>query len=871
MSSVEYLREFVNERLTAAAEEIFGVFKRTIVEYEEEIDRQRRLLDIVWKPDIKLHRIELPQQHVCKEEEVLSDQQLCILERNSSLDQEDPEPPQIKEEQDELCTSQEGVQLVLKQETDAFMVTSTDEESDYGEALNFSLDDTQSVVKEKHLNYISVNSSVVQEPNSDHLLLFHNSQSQDQDHEHGDSGPTRNAETVLHTQHHNSNSHTDSTTNPAMVTFHCDIQTGKKSVKCGTCGKTFRCKSYLQRHLLTHTGEKPYSCNTCGKRFSQTSILKAHTRVHTGEKPHCCITCGKRFLRISDLKNHVRVHTGERPYSCKMCGKAFARHSCLLVHMRIHADMKPHTCTTCGKNFRTSGQMTRHLRTHTGEKPYSCSACGKRFGWPSLLAAHTRIHTGERPYSCKTCGKVFRLKSALKLHMSTHTGEKPYTCVTCGRAFSFSTNLISHTKIHTGEKPFSCNICGKDFRRNYELRVHTRRTSVEYLREFVIERLTAAADEIFGVFKRTIVEYEEEIDRQRRLLDIVWKPEIKLHSIELPQHHAYREEMALPSQQLCIQESNSSLDQEDQEPPQVKEEQEEPRSAQEEKQLVLKQETDAFMLTPTYDESDHSDDHGLNFIIDETQNVVEDRPLNYISVNSSVAPEPTSERSWFFSHNSQSQDQDRGEHGDLGSTRIAGSKQQNQHYKSNSYYINITDPTIATIHYNTHTGKKSFKCNLCEKVFRCKSDLKRHLKIHTGEKPYSCNTCGKRFNQPSILKAHIRLHTGEKPYLCNTCGERFCRSSDLKAHIRVHTGEKPHLCKTCGKDFRSGSHLKVHMRTHTGEKPYTCQTCGRAFRLIGHLIGHIRTHTGEKPYSCKTCGKNFRLSGTLKDHMRRMH
>lgn len=54
MSSVEYLREFVSRRLTAAAEEIFGVFQKTIVEYEEEIKRQRRLLDDVWKSEMKL-------------------------------------------------------------------------------------------------------------------------------------------------------------------------------------------------------------------------------------------------------------------------------------------------------------------------------------------------------------------------------------------------------------------------------------------------------------------------------------------------------------------------------------------------------------------------------------------------------------------------------------------------------------------------------------------------------------------------------------------------------------------------------------------------------------------------------------------------
>ncbi|KAI9529960.1 hypothetical protein NQZ68_008199 [Dissostichus eleginoides] len=184
MSAVPSLREFVNERLTAAAEEILGVFERTIFEYEEEIDRQRRLLNIL--PTIKLHRIELPQQHVCKEAEVFSEQQLCIQENDSGLDQEDPEPPQIKEEQEELCSSEE--QLVLKQETDDFMLTPTYMESDHSEdqTLNLSISDTQqcNVASEEGIVYT----------NSDPQLLSHNSplaESQDQKvSKHGDSGST---------------------------------------------------------------------------------------------------------------------------------------------------------------------------------------------------------------------------------------------------------------------------------------------------------------------------------------------------------------------------------------------------------------------------------------------------------------------------------------------------------------------------------------------------------------------------------------------------------------------------------------------------------------------------------------------------------
>lgn len=55
--SAEHFREFVNERLAAAAEEIFGAFRRTVVEYEGEIDRQRRMLETFCKPEIRLHRI----------------------------------------------------------------------------------------------------------------------------------------------------------------------------------------------------------------------------------------------------------------------------------------------------------------------------------------------------------------------------------------------------------------------------------------------------------------------------------------------------------------------------------------------------------------------------------------------------------------------------------------------------------------------------------------------------------------------------------------------------------------------------------------------------------------------------------------------
>lgn len=63
MSKVQQLRCSVKQRLTEAAEDIFVLFERTIAEYEEQLsrstqenERQRKLLDAVLKPEVRLRR-----------------------------------------------------------------------------------------------------------------------------------------------------------------------------------------------------------------------------------------------------------------------------------------------------------------------------------------------------------------------------------------------------------------------------------------------------------------------------------------------------------------------------------------------------------------------------------------------------------------------------------------------------------------------------------------------------------------------------------------------------------------------------------------------------------------------------------------------
>ncbi|KAM9513343.1 uncharacterized protein ACWYII_046778 isoform 1-T1 [Salvelinus alpinus] len=138
MSKLQLLNVYVTERLTAAVAEISVAVDRTVVELYEEISRSkeennrlRRLLDLVFNPEIKLHKADAQQLTLpISEEEVPPEQQHCEQEWSPSLIQEDPVPTQIKEEQEELQTSQEEEQLLGLFDTKDSIFTSPCVESD---------------------------------------------------------------------------------------------------------------------------------------------------------------------------------------------------------------------------------------------------------------------------------------------------------------------------------------------------------------------------------------------------------------------------------------------------------------------------------------------------------------------------------------------------------------------------------------------------------------------------------------------------------------------------------------------------------------------------------------------------------------------
>uniref|UniRef100_A0A3B5QE17 C2H2-type domain-containing protein n=1 Tax=Xiphophorus maculatus TaxID=8083 RepID=A0A3B5QE17_XIPMA len=153
------------------------------------------------------------------------------------------------------------------------------------------------------------------------------------------------------------------------------------------------------------------------------------------------------------------------------------------------------------------------------------------------------------------------------------------------------------------------------------------------------------------------------------------------------------------------------------------------------------------------------------------------------------------------------------------------------------------------IHKRTHAHIDLF-CLACNKQFKEKGALEKHLKLHKAvepKRPYSCTRCDLAYSTLVELTEHMISHEGEQPQTCPFCGKTFLNKNKLERHISIHTGERPHLCSICGNGFPSAASLKLHVFIHTGEKPFKCLQCSKSFSSSSGLRLHSRQHMDERP------------------------
>ncbi|XP_061540766.1 zinc finger protein 25-like isoform X2 [Phycodurus eques] len=509
MCKVRNLRTLVKQRLNVAVEEIFELFERTIAEYEEELGRreeaderrQRQQLDAVLKP---ANEADVQRALVECQEEVPSEQQ-----------EEPADPSHLKEEEEDVWSSQDGEQLQGLEEVGyvnslpwtGVRVKSEDDDGGVTQRVLAGCQEEQEpqpgLVKEENtlssrdgerlqsleeaemIAYTLTGVHMKSEEDEGQPSQLHHRQSGEKPSQHATteadgqhcedlrSQPDNFAplSDVMMMSHSSDTDHADDTREPSETnekskgdtTRRTDIKhSGEKPFPCSLCHKRFSSKSCMSRHMVIHTGDKAFSCSVCDKRFYDKFDMKKHMRRHTEEKPFSCSVCAKGFHFKFELKMHMSTHTGEKPFTCPVCARGLTRRSCLIQHMRTHSDEKPFTCPVCAKGLTRRSYLRQHMRTHIGEKPSTSSSSSQLM---------TTEADGEC-FNCSECGKTFARKGNLKKHMLTHSGEKPFACSVCDERFASKRCLTRHVPIHTGEKPFSCSVCAKRFYEKCDVKKH---------------------------------------------------------------------------------------------------------------------------------------------------------------------------------------------------------------------------------------------------------------------------------------------------------------------------------------------------------------------------------------------------------------
>ena len=225
--------------------------------------------------------------------------------------------------------------------------------------------------------------------------------------------------------------------------------------------------------------------------------------------------------------------------------------------------------------------------------------------------------------------------------------------------------------------------------------------------------------------------------------------------------------------------------------------------------------------------------------------------------------------------------------------------------------VNISTKTSSDTVENQNEGivngtvedsdEKSYECDLCEKFFATKKELKRHNKAcHSND--LQCDQCGEIFTSVESLDHHRKRHhsentvsismetsrdtvenqnegisnrteedSNEKSYQCDLCEKLLATSKELNKRKKA-CHKKDLQCDQCGKSFKSAEGLKNHKKKRGAQHSktsYQCGKCGEKFFKKREFKLHRVLHEMEESYSCTQCTKTFKDKDMFLVHKKR--
>lgn len=144
-----------------------------------------------------------------------------------------------------------------------------------------------------------------------------------------------------------------------------------------------------------------------------------------------------------------------------------------------------------------------------------------------------------------------------------------------------------------------------------------------------------------------------------------------------------------------------------------------------------------------------------------------------------------------------------------------------------------------------HTGSYPHTCQRCGRGFLNTFTFSRHLTTHKSEN--SCPDCPATFTKWSRLVEHRRsIHKNVPRFVCDICDKNFSRKPNLKQHMSLHVTDVATTFQchyaNCPKFYSLKRNLDSHIRSKHEGKRWICAVCLRALSSKQKLRQHLEAH-----------------------------